>query len=153
MTSQKLTRRERLSHRRDFEAVFQHRRAATGDWVIVFGRPNNRSWNRLGLSVGKRLGSAVVRNRFKRLCREAFRLTKNQQPVGWDWVIAPRVASAEAAGEIQRPRWKSAEIQRDVLRQMQRLGRRRGPQATDAEVADSAAEQSETGNAADTGST
>jgi ribonuclease P protein component len=45
---------------------------------------------RLGISASRRLGGAVVRNRWKRLLREAFRLSRSQLPAGIDLVVIPR---------------------------------------------------------------
>ena len=42
---------------------------------------------RLGITAGKRVGNAVVRNRAKRLIREAFRATQDLWPAGWDLVV------------------------------------------------------------------
>lgn len=53
--------------------------------------PNGLSFNRLGVAVGKKNGSAVARNRIKRLLREAFRLTRLQQAVGFDLVVVPKL--------------------------------------------------------------
>ena len=51
---------------------------------------NNLSYSRLGLSVGKRVGNAVKRNRIKRLTRELFRKNKEKFPRGYDIVFIPR---------------------------------------------------------------
>jgi ribonuclease P protein component len=62
--------------------------------LAVSGRPNGLPHYRLGLSVGRAVGSAVVRNRAKRIVREAFRLSQGSLPVsttgGYDLVVAVR---------------------------------------------------------------
>jgi ribonuclease P protein component len=59
--------------------------------MVVFGAENGLPYARLGLSVSRRkFGTAVARNRVKRLLREAFRLSKGELPVGIDLVIVPR---------------------------------------------------------------
>lgn len=57
-------------------------------WVL----PNGLDHARLGLIVGKRHGNAVIRNRLKRLLREAFRLSRARLPAGFDLACAPRRA-------------------------------------------------------------
>ncbi|GAB5515859.1 ribonuclease P protein component [Rhodopirellula baltica] len=45
---------------------------------------------RLGVTIPKKTGNAVVRNRWKRLIREAFRLNQSQLPGGFDYVVRPK---------------------------------------------------------------
>lgn len=45
---------------------------------------------RLGVTIPKKTGSAVVRNRWKRLIREAYRLQQHELPVGFDLIVRPR---------------------------------------------------------------
>jgi ribonuclease P protein component len=77
----------------------------------------------LGLSVGRRFGGAAQRNRFKRICREAFRLTKDKQPMGWDWIILP--AKPIAAGALGGSQWTLDSVRADMLRQMGRVAGRK----------------------------
>lgn len=91
--------RHRLTHALQFQAVQRRgvRRSAGAVHLAVL--PNNRPHWRLGLSIGKRAGPAVTRNRLKRLVREAFRLSQGQHPLrpsttgqklGFDVVVALR---------------------------------------------------------------
>jgi len=85
-----LSRRERLLRRADYEATYRARRSAADDRLVVCVRPNGLPFSRIGLSVSGKWGKSVRRNRFRRLCREAFRLHKAELPVGLDLVVIPR---------------------------------------------------------------
>jgi ribonuclease P protein component len=77
----------------DFQRAFRRRSSAADSSLIVFGYPNGLTHPRLGLSVSRRIGGAVVRNRWKRLLREAFRLTRSRLPVAVDLIVVPRAGS------------------------------------------------------------
>jgi ribonuclease P protein component len=79
----------KLRRRKDFGRVFAARRTVSNDLLIVHIAANHCQTTRLGIVVGRRYGSAVQRNRFKRLVREAFRLG-GTWPDGYDLVVRPR---------------------------------------------------------------
>ncbi len=72
--------RHRLTHARQFRAVYAARTSRTAGPFVVFGLPSDLGHPRLGLSVGARVGTAVRRNRVKRLLREAFRALQHDLP-------------------------------------------------------------------------
>jgi len=92
--SQTFRKRHRLTKRKDFQAVFSAKARASMGAVTIFTKPNECEHARLGLSVGRRVGSAVVRSRVKRLFREAFRLTRADLPGSYDFVVSVRADEA-----------------------------------------------------------
>src|SRR5437588_11131007 len=81
---------EHLLRPGDFRKVFARRRSVSDSWLIVYACENGLPHLRLGLSVSRKVGPAVHRNRLRRLYREAFRLTRHEMPVGLDLILIPR---------------------------------------------------------------
>ena len=81
---------EHLRRPADFQAVYDRRRSSADGTLVVYARENGLAHSRVGLSVSKKFGSAVRRNRIRRLLREAYRLTKEDLPGGYDLVLIPR---------------------------------------------------------------
>jgi ribonuclease P protein component len=87
---QRFPRRNRIRHRNDFDRVYEADVYAADQTLVVRGSPNGLGFSRLGLSVSRKVGNAVVRNRWKRLIREAFRKSGPRLPTGFDFVVRPR---------------------------------------------------------------
>src|SRR5262245_62604547 len=86
----KFPKHEHLRRPADFQRVYDRRRSVSNDWLIVYGCPNGLPYLRLGLSVSRKYGGAVQRNRLRRLYREAFRLTRHEMPTGIDLILITR---------------------------------------------------------------
>lgn len=104
----RFTHADRLHGRRAFSAVFDAKVRKNAGPLLLFTKPNGLPHHRLGLSVGRRVGKAVVRSRVKRLVREAFRLTRHTWPTlagpdgGLDIVVAVRPHDAMDLETVQR---------------------------------------------------
>ncbi len=92
---QRFRRKDRLRKRFEFRQAQLHgRRIHTRHFLIVV-RPNELQNTRLGITVTKKVGTAVERNRIKRVVREVFRRNRAMFPAGHDVVfIAKRGAAA-----------------------------------------------------------
>jgi ribonuclease P protein component len=80
----------RIKKPAEFERCYARKKSASDNVLIVYACENDLPHPRLGCSVSKKVGGAVVRNRYKRLFREAFRLTQHELPAGVDLVLIPR---------------------------------------------------------------
>ena len=81
---------EKLLNRAEFVNLNRSgRRHHTRHFVFIF-KKNGLSFARLGITVSKKIGNAVQRNRVKRLIREFFRLHRDHFPKGFDFVIAAK---------------------------------------------------------------
>ena len=86
--------KDRIRKQADFERIYQARIYAADSVLVVNGDRNGLAWSRLGLSVSRKVGGAVVRNRWKRLIREAFRLLREDIPLGCDLLVRPQKNAA-----------------------------------------------------------
>ena len=107
-----MQRRHRLSRSRDFDDVYRRGTSASTRYLVLhwFPREEHREGEpRLGLAVPRSVGSAVVRNRMKRLLREAWRELLPEVPPGHDFVLAARPGLAEPA-QTRGLEWVVAEV-------------------------------------------
>lgn len=96
-----------------FRRLYSKGKSAAAPTLAVYVRPNHHSRSRLGLTVGTKVGKAVCRNRVRRRIREAYRIHEDGMAPGYDMVVVARVRSAYAP---------YAEVERDLLRLLERLG-------------------------------
>lgn len=75
----------------EFRNVYRRGKSVANRYLVLYKCKNNQPFNRLGVSVSKKVGKSVVRSRVTRLIKESFRLKEDsiEQP-GWDFVIVAR---------------------------------------------------------------
>ena len=104
-----MRREQRLTRSGDFAKVYDEGKSWANKLLVMKAVPSGREQTRVGFSVSKRVGNAVVRNRIKRMLREA--VYARIWEAGWDIVIIARTAASECSFE-------------DVKRALEDLGRR-----------------------------
>ena len=96
------SRRFRLRTPAEFDRVYRAKVFAADDVLVMNACASGLNHPRLGLSVSKKVGNAVIRNRWKRLIREAFRLSRADLPGGIDLVVRPQKEAVPELAAITR---------------------------------------------------
>lgn len=111
---EKLRPRERLRHRASFQRIYDQGTSYPGSLIVLFVLQSPDLERRAGFVAGRRVGGAVVRNRARRLLREAYRRHKRQVPAeGAQVVLVARRGCGEAA---------YVDVERDLIRLLARAG-------------------------------
>lgn len=74
-----------------------HTNGQANGCLVLYARKNRTSTNRVGITVGKKLGHAVVRNRVRRRLREVYRLNESKFQPGWDIVVVARTKAINSS--------------------------------------------------------
>ncbi len=96
-----------------FRRLYAKGKSAVSPCLAVYVRKNKLPRSRLGITVGTKVGKAVIRNRTRRRLREAYRTHERAMAPGWDIVVVARVKAAYAPYQ---------ELQRELLKALDKLG-------------------------------
>ncbi|MCB2145046.1 MAG: ribonuclease P protein component [Deltaproteobacteria bacterium] len=98
----RFTKADRIRTSTEYRTLSKHGGRFYSDDFVVISRRNQVSRSRLGITVSKKVGKAVTRNRIKRIIREYFRLNKGILPGRLDINIIARQSSGRAGAEAIR---------------------------------------------------
>ena len=85
--------------------------------LVIYARRNRTDTNRVGITVSKKLGHAVVRNRVRRRIREVYRLNEHRFAHGWDIVVVARTKAIHTDFEKLTQQYLSACEKLGVLKE------------------------------------
>ena len=94
-----LTKADRILKRREFIVLAESGRRIQNEHFIANFSPNQLGRSRIGITVTKKVGPAVKRNRIKRLVREYFRLNRHQLAGHWDINIIAKRQTVDLSSE------------------------------------------------------
>jgi ribonuclease P protein component len=86
----KLSKNMKLHKNKSFQTVYKFGKSYSNKQLVLYVLSTKTSSRRIGFAAGKRLGNAVVRNRMKRLLREAYRLNQQHIKTGMDLILVGR---------------------------------------------------------------
>ena len=99
-----------------FQRLYHTSGHADGN-LVIYARKNRTGGNRVGITVGKKLGKAHVRNRVRRRIREVYRLNEEKFRPGWDIVVVARSRAVEASFDALTKSYLTLAKKAGVLRE------------------------------------
>ena len=96
-TSEAFPRKVRIVKTSDYRMIYKTGRRIHSERFVLFGRENGIGCHRLGITVSRKIGGAVIRNRLKRLFREVFRKSYGEIPGRLDLVVNAKAGCVGAS--------------------------------------------------------
>lgn len=91
-----VSRFQSLKKTREFQSVYQSGHSKVNRLFVMLVKKNNKAYNRVGISVSKKVGNSIVRHRVTRVIREILRLHWEETEQGYDIVIVARNSAKES---------------------------------------------------------
>ncbi len=87
----------------EFQRIYKRGQSVPGAFIVMYRLKNNCGYNRFGITVSKKVGKAVVRNRVRRLIRQSIVNHNHLFESGYDYIIVARVrANCASLAEIEK---------------------------------------------------
>ena len=92
--------RAEILRKQEFNKVYSHGKSFACRDIVIYILRNENLKGKVGFAAGKKLGSAVVRNRVRRLLREAYRLNKNKIRRDFAVILVGRKSLVDAKMQV-----------------------------------------------------
>ncbi len=101
-----LRREDRIRKRAEYKSIYEQGTRTHSRNFIIISQKNSLGYGRIGITLSKKAGNSVRRNRIKRMVREFFRLNKNRLAASQDIVVIgkkgiPRLSYREVCAELE----------------------------------------------------
>ena len=87
----------RLKKNWEFKRVYRNGRTVVSRKIVLYYCPNGKEYNRLGFSISKKVGKSVVRNKIRRIYREAYGRIESQLKKGYDFILIARKPAVDVS--------------------------------------------------------
>ncbi|MEG2338059.1 MAG: ribonuclease P protein component [Clostridium sp.] len=87
---------EKIKRNSHFRYIYNRGKSLSNDTLVLYRIKNNKPVSRLGISVSKKVGNSVVRNKVKRLIRECYRVNRGSYKTGFDFIFIARQKASTA---------------------------------------------------------
>jgi ribonuclease P protein component len=95
-----------INENKRFKILYKSGNSVVAKQLILYYKKNNLGINRFGITVSKKIGCSVKRNRAKRLIRESYRLVEKKVTVGYDFIFVCRVSINDCMRQnVDRTMW------------------------------------------------
>lgn len=112
-----------MNKNKDFLITYNKGKNIVCNFAAVYFRFNNRPYNRLGITAGKKVGDSIRRNRAKRIIRQAYRENEVILPIGIDIVIVARSALCTVKSNVFSD-WLGSECIKKIYSALKKEGRK-----------------------------
>lgn len=110
---------ESVKKNQDFQKIYKEGKSYANKYLVMYLLENEKEYNRLGISVSKKVGNSVVRHRVTRLIRESYRLNEKKFHSGWDIVVIARAAAkGRSYKEIESALLHLGKLHRVIIKEM-----------------------------------
>ena len=85
-----------LKKNHEFKLLYSKGKTTVTPYMVIYSRKTKNGYNRIGITVTKKVGKAVQRNRIRRRLKEIYRINEDKFAVGYDIVAVARASSRSA---------------------------------------------------------